>query len=186
MIPMIEQTVVLIKPDGVKRGLIGEIVSRFEKIGLKLVACKMVVVPPELATKHYAYNDKWFENVGNKVLKFYQQYGKDPGEDLGTTNPKEIGKMILQRNVDYLTEGPVIAMIWQGPHAVEVVRKIVGDTYPSKAAPGTIRGDFGYYSATLANLKQKPVYNLVHASGSPEEAKFEVKLWFKEEEICDW
>ncbi|MFH1561746.1 MAG: nucleoside-diphosphate kinase [Patescibacteria group bacterium] len=181
-----ERTVVIVKPDGIRRGLAGEIISRFEKTGLKLVACKLLVVPPEMATKHYAYNEEWFLNIGNKILKFYEEHGKDVNEDLGTKDPMEIGKYALQKNVEYLTEGPVLAMIWQGPHAVEIVRKIIGSTYPQQAPPGTIRGDFGHYSASLANATKTPAYNLVHASGNVEEAEFEVKLWFKEKEINSW
>lgn len=181
-----EKTVVLIKPDGVKRGLIGEVVSRFEKIGLKLIACKMVVVPEKLATKHYGANEEWFEKVGNKVIEFYKEVGKDPKEDLGINKPREIGEYVLRKNVEYLAEGPVLAMIWQGPHAIEVVRKIVGSTYPKDALPGTIRGDFGYYSASLANTQKGAAYNIAHASGDAKDAEFEIKLWFKENEINLW
>jgi len=169
-IPYLEKSVVLVKPDGVRRGLIGEVVSRFEKAGLKLLSCKLVVVPPGMATKHYGANKEWFENVGNKIIKFYEQIGKDPKEDLGVNTPREIGEYVLGKNVEYLTEGPVVAMIWAGPHAIEVIRKIVGSTYPKDAIPGTIRGDYGFYSASLANVSKSPAYNIVHASADQKDA----------------
>jgi nucleoside-diphosphate kinase len=180
-----ERTVVLIKPDGVRRGLIGEIISRFEKIGLKMIACKLVKVPKELAFKHYGYDESWFENVGKKVLQFYREHGLDPNEEIGTMEPKKIGKLVQEWNVNYLTEGPVLAMIWQGPHAVEIVRKIVGPTYPNQAPPGTIRGDYSWDSPLTSNSEKRSVYNLIHASGKPEEAELEIQLWFKEKEILD-
>ena len=181
-----EQTLVLIKPDGVKRGLVGEIISRFEKAGLKMVAAKLVVVKPELATKHYGYNDEWFENVGRKVKEFYQQEGLDEGEEFSKLTNHEIGELVQKWNVEYLTEGPVLAMVWEGPVAIEVVRKIVGPTYPLTAPPGTIRGDFGLDSPSLSNREKRSVHNLVHASGSPDEASLEKQLWFKEEEIFSY
>ncbi len=180
---MNERSLVLIKPDGVKRGLIGEVISRFEKVGLKLIACKMVVVKPEMAIKHYGYSQEWFENVGKKVLAFYQEHGKDPGEELGTMDQIEIGKMVQKWNVDYLTGGPVVAMIWEGPNVVEIIRKIVGPTYPQQAPPGTIRGDYSYDSPFLSNINKRSVQNLIHASGTPQEAELEIQLWFKEKEI---
>ena len=179
-----EQSLVIIKPDGVRRGLVGEITSRFERIGLRLIACKMVIAPPNLALKHYNFDDAWFENVGKRAIAFYQENGKDPKEELGTMKPKEIGKLVQKWNIDYLTEGPVLAMLWEGPHAVEIIRKIIGTTYPNQALPGTIRGDFGYDSPLLSNSSKRSVHNLIHASGSVAEAKFERQLWFKEKEIC--
>lgn len=178
-----EQSVVLVKPDGVKRGLVGEIISRFEKAGIKIVAMKMVHIDKELATKHYGYGEEWFENVGKKVKEFYQEKGFDPGEDVMKMENKKIGKMVQGWNVDYLTEGPVVAMLLEAPGVVEIVRKIVGSTYPQTAPPGTIRGDFSYDSPLLSNLKRRSVYNLIHASGKPEEAEFEKQLWFKQDEI---
>jgi len=178
-----EQTVVLIKPDGVKRGLIGEIISRFEKAGIKIVAMKMVHIDKEFALKHYGFNEEWFENVGKKVKEFYKEQGFDPGEEIMNMENKEIGKMVQQWNVDYLTEGPVVAMLLEAPGAVEIVRKMVGSTYPQSAPPGTIRGDYSFDSPLLSNLKRRSVHNLIHASGKPEEAKIEKQLWFKEEEI---
>lgn len=182
---MDEQSVVLVKPDGVKRGLIGEIISRFERIGLRMVACKMVVVPPEMAQKHYGYDDQWFINVGNRTLEFYEKIGKDPNEEVGTKDPKEIGKLVKKWNVEFLTEGPVLAMLWIGPHAVEIIRKMVGSTYPQSALPGTIRGDFGFDSPATSNTEKRCVRNLIHASGTVDEAKLERQLWFKESEICE-
>lgn len=180
-----EYSVVLIKPDGVQRGLIGEIISRFEKVGLRMIAGKMVHIDEEMAFKHYNFGEEWYQKVGEKLLQFYQEHGKDANEQIGTMQAKEIGKLVQKWNVDYLTEGPVLAMIWQGPHAVEIIRKIVGSTYPNQSPPGTIRGDFSYDSPLLSNANKRSVHNLIHASGSIKEAEFERKLWFKENEICE-
>ncbi len=178
-----EQSVVLVKPDGVKRGLVGEIVSRFEKAGIKIVAMKMVHIGKEFAVKHYGFNDEWFENIGKKVKEFYREKGFDPGEDIMNMENKKIGKMVQGWNVDYLMEGPVVAMLLEAPGVVDIVRKIVGSTYPQTAPPGTIRGDFSYDSPMLSNLKRRSVHNLIHASGKPEEAEFEKQLWFRQDEI---
>jgi nucleoside-diphosphate kinase len=178
-----ECSVVLVKPDGVQRGLIGEIISRFEKAGLKLVALKMVWIDKKFALKHYGYNDEWFENVGQKLKAFYQEQGFDPGESFVKLSNKEIGKLVQRWNVDYLTEGPVVAMVWEAPGAVEIVRKIVGPTFPHGALPGTIRGDYSFDSPLLSNQKRRSVHNLIHASGTPKEAKLEIELWFKKDEL---
>lgn len=182
-----ERTVVLIKPDGVKRGLVGEIIARFEKVGLKIVAMKMVWVDKEMVMKHYpTTRNEWVKKVGEKTLKAYEEYGKDPTEHLGTLKPVEIGKLVCKWLVDYLTSGPVVAMILEGPHAISVVRKVAGYTYPDTAVPGTIRGDYSIDSPDLANERKRSGYNLVHASGNAEEAKFEEELWFHKNEIHDY
>lgn len=176
----------LIKPDGVKRGLAGEIISRFERTQLKIVAMKMVWVDQEFVGKHYRDDDKWYKSVGDKLLKFYEENGKDAGEDLGTADPIELGKKVRKWLFDYITSGPVVAMLLEAPHAVELVRKLVGPTFPVSAPPGTIRGDYYYDSPLLANFGQRSVKNLIHASGSVEEADFEKQLWFHESEIHDY
>lgn len=178
-----ERSVVLVKPDGVQRGLVGEIVARFEKAGLKIVAMKMVNIDRDFALKHYGFNDEWFENVGKRTKEFYMEHGFDPGEALSKMENKEIGKLVQKWNVDYLTEGPVVAMILEAPGVVEIVRKMVGSTYPQSAPPGTIRGDYSFDSPLLSNQKRRSVHNLIHASGKPEEAEVEIQLWFKESEI---
>lgn len=178
-----ERTLVIVKPDGVKRGLVGEIISRFEKVGLDLIGIKMVQVDENLAMKHYGADDEWFENIGTKVREFYGKVGYDPGEDFSKLENKEIGKMVQLWNVNYMTAGKTVAMIWQGSDVVKIVRKMVGSTYPSDALPGTIRGDFSVDSPLNSNTEQRSVYNLVHASGKPEEAESEIELWFKENEV---
>lgn len=178
-----EQTVVLIKPDGVRRAVVGEILSRFERVGLKIVAMKMVSVDREFVGKHYRDDPKWYKSVGDRLLAFYAENGKDANEDLGTNDPIELGKKVREWLFVYITSGPVVAMLLAGPHAVELVRKFIGPTYPLAAPPGTIRGDFHYDSPFLSNFGQRSVENLVHASGTVEEADFERKLWFKENEI---
>lgn len=178
-----QRSVVLIKPDGVQRGLVGEIVSRFEKAGLKVVAMKMVWIGEEFALKHYGYADEWFENVGKRTKEFYKDQGYDPGEQISKMTNKEIGQLVQKWNIEYLTEGPVLAMILESPEVVKIVRKMVGSTYPQDAPPGTIRGDYSFDSPLLSNLKRRSVHNLIHASGTPEEAELEIQLWFKEDEI---
>lgn len=147
---MIERTLVLVKPDGVQRGLIGEIMQRFEKVGMKIIGMKMVWADKEFAKQHYkAHVDKPFYPMLEAMI----------------------------------TEGPVVAMVLEGVHAVEQVRKMVGGTEPKSAAPGTIRGDYAHVSYEHADKKKIAVKNLIHASGTKKESDAEIKLWFKKEEI---
>src|SRR3989344_8161180 len=145
-----EQTLVVIKPDGVARGLIGEIVSRIEKVGLKLVAGKLIQATKELAEKHYpADRVELWEGIGQKTLKNYQSLGVDPQALLGTADPKEIGKMVRVWLLEYIASGPVFAAVIDGPHAVEVVRKLAGNTLHFLLAPVTIRVDLSFDFAYL-------------------------------------
>jgi len=180
---MAEQTLVLIKPDAVKRGVAGEIVSRFEKAGLKLVGAKMVHPTRELAEKHYPTTKEWFLKVGKNTLSDCEKYGIDVEANLGTSDPEKIGRKVWEWNLEFLMSGPMFAMVLEGNHAVENVRMMVGTTIPTLAVPGTIRGDYSLESTISANAKGRAVYNLVHASGNHEEAEREIKLWFKPSEI---
>lgn len=179
-----EQTVVLIKPDGMKRGLIGEIIHRFERQGLKLVACKLVKPDKEHFEKHYNSSDtKRLKLWGEKTLKNYTEFGKDAKKDLGTDDTLELGKLVSKWLMDYVTSGPVLAMLWEGKHAVQNVINLAGPTMPVNAPAGTIRGDFSTDSAAYANSEKRGVMNLVHVSTSIEEANFEKSLWFGSSEI---
>lgn len=184
---ILERSVVLIKPDGVKRGLIGELIGRFEKTGLKIVALKMVHVDKDLVAKHYPDSrTEFLRGMGEKTLKTYKEYGMDPNEQLGTMDPLEIGKMVNQWNMEFLSSGPVVAMLLEGVHAIDNVRMITGNTLPVFAAPGTIRGDYSLDSPALANSRKRSVRNLIHASGNREEAAYEMQLWFRENEIQEY
>ena len=184
--PRQEKTVVLMKPDTVKRGLVGEILSRIEKAGFKIIALKMVWVDADLVAKHYPDNKDYLTSVGKKTLKSYEEYGMDPNEELGTKDAYEIGKMVRQWNMEFLSSGPVVAVLLQGLHAVDAVRMMVGNTLPRFAGPGTIRGDYSLDSPILANLNKRTVKNMIHASGTVEEAQFEEELWFRRNEIHDY
>lgn len=181
-----ERTVVIIKPDGVKRGLVGEIISRFEKAGLKIVALKLVQPTKEHYQLHYPSTKDWFRKVGSKTWQTYKKYGLDPKKELGTADRVKIGQMIKQWTIDFMSSGPVVAMIVQGPHAIDNVRMIVGPTLPVFAPPGTIRGDFSGDSPALANIDKRPVKNLIHASSNAKEAANEIRLWFAPEEIHEY
>lgn len=176
----------MIKPDGVQRGLIGEIISRFEKTGLKIVALKMIRPTVEQAMRFYPSDDEWLKSVANKSLSVYKQLGIDPKNDFGTDDPIEIGKIIKRWLAEFLASGPCIAMVIEGNRAIEVVRKIVGATRPYEALPGTIRGDFSTDSPELANILKRPLRNLVHASDSKETAEKEIAFWFEESEIHNY
>jgi len=186
MSPQEEKTVVLIKPDGVKRGLIGEVMKRFESRGLKIIAMKMIVASREHAHTHYPNTEEWLRGMGNKTLENYKQYGKDPVTEIGTDDSLAIGKMVAQWNVDFLTSGPMVALVVRGIHAVDMVRKIVGKTVPAMAEMGTIRGDFSVDSPTLANAGKRALHNIVHASGDQSEAAHELTHWFLDEEIHEY
>ncbi|MFA5020340.1 MAG: nucleoside-diphosphate kinase [Candidatus Pacearchaeota archaeon] len=154
---MIEQTLILIKPDGVQRGLIGEIIKRFEQRGLKIVGMKMTNPTKSQAEKHYQ------ESIAEKH-----------------------GKHVREYLLNYITSGPVIAMVIQGSNAIAMVRKIVGNTYPGEADIGTIRGDFCHASKLHAKDLKKALANLIHASENKEDAKRELALWFSIDEIHDY
>jgi nucleoside-diphosphate kinase len=184
--PKREQTLVLIKPDGLKRGLAGEVLKRFESRGLKIVGMKMMKASAEHVKKHYLSTKEQLEGMGNKTLDTLKQNGLDPIKTMGTDIPLEIGKMINNWNFEFISSSPVVAIVLEGLHAVDMARKIAGTTLPFRADIGTIRGDFSIDSPVLGNLNKRPVRNIVHASGSIEEAKREIKHWFLSKEIFDY
>ncbi len=184
--PKEERTFMLVKPDGVKRGLIGECMKRIEQRGLKIIGMKLIHASEEQARKHYPGSEEWLRGMGGKTLETYQKYGKDAKAELGSDDALVIGKMIYTWNTDFLTSGPVLALAISGIHAIDMVRKIVGKTIPAFAEMGTIRGDFSVDSPVLANDGKRAIHNLVHASGDPGEAEHELKHWFKAEEIHDY
>jgi len=179
MIQQRERALVLIKPDGVQRSLIGEIIRRYERTGLKLAALKFFIPSEELVKKHYLSDSGWLESVGRKSLIAYEKKGlKVP-----FTDPIKCGEAVLSRLIKYLSSGPVVVMVWGGNQAVGVVRKITGGTEPLTSDVGTIRGDLTIDSYNLADSDDRAVRNLIHASGSPAEAEKEIPIWFKEGEI---
>lgn len=177
-----ERTLVIVKPDGVQRSLIGEIVQRFEKVGLKLVGMKMMTATPEMIEKHYTLDPEWRRVTGEKRIKIAREKGeKPPSED-----PLEITAAILRHLMKYMTSGPVVVMAWEGAHAAAIVRKIVGGTEPLSTDVGTIRGDYVLDSYVMADTDSRAIRNLIHASGNATEAENEIKHWFKEGEIIDY
>ena len=178
--PMTERTFVMVKPDGVRRRLVGEITATFERAGLTLVALKMLRPSLELATNHYPETEKWLDAVGQKTLEGYQALGQNAKEVLGVDDPRDIGRLVKGWLVTFLTGGDVVAMVWEGNAAVKNVRRLCGSTMPVFADPGTIRGKYGIDSPDTANAEQRTVHNLVHASGELDEAEAEIALWFPE------
>ncbi len=181
--PKEEKTFVMIKPEGVRRGLIGEIIARFERRGLKVVGLEMFHPTEEQIDGHYPKDEEWIQRLGEKSLKSYRKYDFDPVDELGTEDPLEIGKMVRRWLVDYMSSAPLVKMAVQGQHAIEMVRKICGPTLPSEASVGTIRGDFSIDSPAAANLEKRPIMNLVHASEDAEEAEHELQYWFAPEDL---
>ncbi len=181
-----ERTLVFVKPDGVRRGLIGEVVGRFERIGLKIIAMKMLRAAPGLLERHYPSDEGFLRTLGDKTREAFEAAGLDVRSQAGTADPLVIGRQVRQWLIDFVASAPVVAFVLEGTHAVAVTRKLVGDTLPFRAAPGTIRGDFSADSPTVANLQKRPVRNLVHASGTLDEATFEIGLWFSANELHDY
>ncbi len=156
MSKLTEQTLVILKPDALDRGIVGEIITRFERVGMKMVGMKLLVSEKDTAARHYT-------------------------EDLA----KRRGEHVRAMMIEMLTSGPILAMVLEGIDAVEVVRKMVGATEPKSATPGTIRGDYAHVSYRFADEKKIGVFNLIHASASPEEAVTEINIWFKPEELVE-
>lgn len=186
MNPKEEKTVFIIKPDGVKRGLIGEIVSRIEKRGLKIIALNMILASREEMDSHYPKDDDWVKRLGEKAIGNYLKYAIDPEKELGASDSLKLGKIIRNWLLDYMTSGPVVKGVVKGIHAVDMVRKICGNTLPNMAEMGTIRGDFSIDSPSQANADKRAVRNIIHASENSAEATNELKLWFQEEEIHNY
>ncbi len=181
--PKQEKTLVLIKPDAVKRGLIGEIIGRVEKRELKVIALSMIWATKEQIDDHYPKNEKWIARLGEKTKETYKKYGFEVKKELNTQDSKEIGKMVRSWLIDFMTSGPLVKIIVKGVHAIDMVRKLAGNTMPALAEMGTIRGDFSVDSAAAANKEKRSVHNIVHASEDLEEAEHEIKFWFSPEEI---
>ena len=183
MHPKEEKTFVLIKPDGVRKGLIGEILNRFERRDLKVTALEMFQPSKSEMDSHYPKDEKWLARIGERTSANYLKYGHDPKRDFGTTDGVKIGKEVRRWLIDFMVSAPLVKMVVQGPHAVDMVRKIVGPTMPHLAEMGTIRGDYSADSAISANIDRRAVYNLIHASETAEEAKHEIAHWFKKNSI---
>ena len=181
-----EKTFLMIKPDGVRKGLIGEIIRRVEQRDLKVVAIEMFEPTKEQIDGHYPKDEKWIRRLGQKSLATYEKYGLDPIKFLGTNDDMEIGKMVRGWLIDFMTSAPLVRMVIQGLHAVDMVRKIAGPTIPALADMGTIRGDFSIDSPALANSEKRCVCNLVHASETSEEAEHEIKHWFGNKPIFNY
>lgn len=182
----IERTLVLIKPDGVKRGLVGRILTSFEEAGLKIVGLRMVQASREHAEAHYPNTPEWIRGMGMKTLESYRDHGKDPIQEVGTDDPMAIGEIIKGWNIDYLTSGPVVAVALEGLHAIGVVRKLVGHTLPLNADPGSIRGRFSSDSPVVANALKRAIQNMIHASGNAAEAEHELRHWFGDAPLCEY
>jgi nucleoside-diphosphate kinase len=176
-----ERTFVIIKPDAVQRNLIGDIISRIERTGLKIIALKMVVANEDTLWKHYNKDDAWFLEKGNIAIESRKLQALPVEKEA-----IEYGKDILRANIEFMTSGPVIAFVIQGNQAVGIVKKIVGGTEPLTSDVGTIRGDYTIDTYSLANSSSRAVRNLIHCSDKVSEAEREISLWFNESEIIKY
>jgi len=176
--PKKERTFVILKPDAIQRGLMGEIIKRFESVGLKMIALKMVMATEEQCWEHYNKDEAWFLKKGANIMK--------NREDLGMPIEKEAleyGKDIIRALAKFMTAGPIVPMIFEGNQAMGIVKKIVGETEPLTSEVGTIRGDYTLDSYELSSYDDRAVRNLIHCSDMTEEAEREIKIWFDESEI---
>lgn len=176
-----ERTLVILKPDAVQRGLIGEIINRIERTGLKMTALKFVMAQEQDLWHHYNKDDAWFTKKGELTINERRAAGMSVDKDA-----IEYGKDIIRALVKFMSCGPVIPMIFEGNQAVGIVKKLVGGTEPLTSDVGTIRGDYTLDSYQLSNVDERAVRNLIHCSDVPEEAEREIAIWFKAEEIMSY
>ncbi|MFZ2187444.1 MAG: nucleoside-diphosphate kinase [Candidatus Moraniibacteriota bacterium] len=179
--PKKERSFVIIKPDGVQRALIGSIIDRFERTGLKFIAMKLIVPKAEQCWAHYNKDEAWFLKKGTRVLEDRQAQGLPVEKEA-----IEYGRDIIGQLADFMTSGPVLAFVVEGNQSVAIVKKLVGGTEPTTSDVGTIRGDFTVDSYTLSSLDNRAVRNLVHCSDSPEEAEREIPIWFEKNELIGY
>ena len=181
-----QKALLIIKPDGVQRGIIGKIVGRFEAVGLKLIGLKFLWASQEQIIAHYPVTRTWLQKVGERTLTNYAKKGLDAKKVFKTDDAVSIGKIVKGWLVDYLQESPIFLAVVEGYEAVEIVRKLSGNTIPVLAAAGTIRGDFSHDRIDLANEQRRPLRNIIHASDTVEDGEKEIKVWFKKEELFDY
>lgn len=181
-----QRSFVMVKPDGVRRQLVGSVIERLEKTGLKMVAMKMVHPKPEQVEEFYPSDEGWLSRVGGKTMKGYEKLGIDIKKEMGTDDALEIGKTIKSWLVKYISGGPVVAMVWEGNRARDIIRKLVGNTEPQSAAAGTIRGDMFVDSFECANREFRSLFNIVHASETEQEAENEISCWFTKDDFLDY
>lgn len=167
---MVQQTLIIIKPDGVRGGFTDEIIRRYQAVGLKVVKRKDMTAPLDIIEKHYPMDPAYLRSIGEKTIAAGQQ----------VASAEDQGRKVVTWLRKFITSGPIVVMVLEGEEAVVVARKTTGFTDPATAEKGTIRGDLGTDNILKANQEGRPVWNLIHASGSPEEAKKEIKLWFGE------
>lgn len=179
--PHQERTFVILKPDTVQRSLIGEVIKRFERTGLKCTAMKMFVADEARLFKHYNKDDAWFLKKGTGIVENLKAAGKPVEKDA-----MEYGKDIIRANAEYMNAGPVVAMVWEGNQAVAVIKKLVGSTEPATSDVGTIRGDYTIDSYAHSAYEDRAVRNLIHCSDETSEAEREIELWMKEDEVMDY
>lgn len=177
---MLEKTLLIIKPDAVKRGLIGTIIETFETVGLKLMAAKMVKPDEKVIKNHYPGTPEWIKEMGEKTLASFKQSGADPKKQFETEDPMKLGQFVCDRLIKYWQEGPIVVMIWEGPDAVTIARKLRGHTIPLLAQTGTLHSTYSFDSSTLSAGLDRVVKTFVHASGTVEEAEREIEYWFPE------
>ncbi|MES2213514.1 MAG: nucleoside-diphosphate kinase [Patescibacteria group bacterium] len=180
--PKKERSLTIIKPDGIQRTLVAEIIGRYERMGLKLIGIKMCVPTEEQIVKHYTLDPEWRRITGEKRINAAREKGETPP----STDPLEITRIVLEKLKKYMTSGPVIAMVWEGAHVVEIIRKLTGSTEPRMSDVGTIRGDYVLDSYLMSDADGRSIRNLVHASGSAKEAEAEIAHWFRADELMDY
>lgn len=176
-----ERTLVIIKPDGIQRTLMGEIIKRIERTGLKFVGLKFLLAAEDQCWNHYHKNEAWFLEKGNRIISDRKNQNLPIEKE-----PMEYGKEIIQSNVDFFTSGPVLAMVVEGSGVVGIVKKLVGSTEPMTSDVGTIRGDLTLDSYELSSVDNRAVRNLIHCSDSPAEAQREIKIWFDDQELINY
>ena len=179
--PKEERTFVIVKPDGVQRGLVGEIIKRYERTGLKLVGMRFGVADEKKFWEHYNKDDAWYLQKGTKILEDKKKNGLPTDKE-----PMEYGKDIIRQLVKFMTSGPVLMMVWEGNQAAAVIKKITGGTEPSTSDVGTIRGDLTVDSYNIAAVDDRAVRNLIHCSESVDEAKREIAIWFTDAEMTEY
>ena len=183
---MIEKTLIILKPDAVKRGLIGRTIETYENAGLKLMAGKMLKPSADVIKNHYPGTPAWIKEMGEKTLASFKQSGDDVMKTFKTKDPEKLGQFIYERLIKYWMEGPIVVMVWAGPNAVTVARKLRGHTIPALATPGTLLAQYSFDSSPLSASLDRVVKTFIHASGSTDEAEREIEYWFKDAKFKEY